>query len=205
MHRASSVAAQLDDRRSVLNLQARIAIGDLIFIRVPTPLFMQVADATDSWTNHVGVVIDQAGTVAESRFPLSGTTTLTRFARRSAAGRIAVGRLRRALTTTEQARIVMAARRRLGVVYDTGFNLHSRRQFCSRYAREVIGEATSEQLGQVERFADLLRAQPNAPLWFWTLWYFGRIPWNRQTVTPASVLRSPAIELMFDGYATTGS
>jgi hypothetical protein len=184
-------------------LAAEAAVGDLVFIRVPTPLFMQVADATGSWTNHVGVVIDHAGTVAESRFPLSGTTTLKRFLRRSANGRVAVGRLRRALSPAEQQRIAVAARRRAGVVYDTGFNLHSRRQFCSRFAREVIGEATAEHLGTIETFADLVRAQPDAPLWFWTLWYFGRIPWQRQTVTPASVLRSPAIELVFDGYVAT--
>lgn len=184
------------------DLLAQSAIGDLVFIRVRTPLFMQVADATGSWTNHVGVVIDNAGTVAESRFPLSSTTTLRRFIRRSAGGRVAVGRLRRALSPVECKRIAKAAHRRVGVVYDTGFNLDSRRQFCSRFACEVIGEATGERLGEVETFSELLDAQPGAPLWFWTLWYFGRIPWHRQTITPASVLRSPALECVFDGYAT---
>jgi hypothetical protein len=184
------------------DLLAQSATGDLVFIRVRTPLFMQVADATGSWTNHVGVVIDNAGTVAESRFPLSGTTTLKRFIRRSAGGRVAIGRLRRALSPLERKLIAMAARRRVGVVYDTGFNLDSRRQFCSRFACEVIGEATGERLGKVETFSELLDAQPGTPLWFWTLWYFGRIPWHRQTITPASVLRSPALERVLDGYAT---
>jgi hypothetical protein len=188
--------------RLVDDLLAQSAIGDLIFIRVRTPLFMQVADATGTWTNHVGIVIDHAGTVAESRFPLSGTTTLRRFIRRSAGGRVAVGRLRRALGPLEHKRIAKAARRRIGVVYDTGFNLDSRRQFCSRFACEVIGEATGERIGKVETFSELLDAQPGAPLWFWTLWYFGWIPWQRQTITPASVLRSPALERVFDGYAT---
>ena len=185
------------------DLAPQTAVGDLVFIRVRTPLFMQVADATGSWTNHVGVVIDNRGTVAESRFPLSGSTTLRRFVRRSAAGRVAIARLRRPLSPAQQRQIAVASRRRAGIVYDTGFNLHSRRQFCSRFAREVIGEATGEQLGTVESFSDLLAAQPDAPLWFWTLWYFGRIPWHRQTVTPASVLHSPALELVFDGYTTT--
>jgi hypothetical protein len=183
-------------------LVAQAAIGDLAFIRVRTPLFMQVADATGSWTNHVGVVTDNAGTVAESRFPLSGTTTLRRFTRRSAGGRIAIARMRRSLSPTEQKRIATAARRRAGIVYDTGFNLHSRRQFCSRFAREVIHEATGERVGTVETFADLLHAQPDARLWFWTLWYFGRIPWQRQTVTPASLLNSPQVEVVFDGTAS---
>jgi Permuted papain-like amidase enzyme, YaeF/YiiX, C92 family len=201
--KASSDPRSCIAHRCLNDLRAQCVVGDLVFIRVRTPLFMQVAEATGSWTNHVGVVIDNDGTIAESRFPLSGTTTLSRFVRQSAGGRVALARLRRPLQPAEQRRVAVAARRRTGVVYDTGFNLHSRRQFCSRYAREVIGEATGEQLGQVETFSDLLHAQPNAALWFWTLWYFGRIPWQRQTVTPASVLRSAAVELVFDGYATT--
>ena len=88
------------------------------------------------------------------------------------------------------------------MVYDTGFNLHSRRQFCSRYAREVLREATGTQVGQAQTFSDLLQQQPDAPLWFWRLWYFGRIPWNRQTVTPASLMHSPEVEIVFDGHAS---
>lgn len=187
--------------RLLPQLLEQVHIGDLVFIRVPTPLFMQVADATGTWTNHVGVVIDEAGTVAESRFPLSGATTLKRFVRRSSHGRVAVMRLRRPLASTERARIAASARRRMGIAYDTGFNLHSRRQFCSRYAREVMAEATGEELGTIESLADLLRAHPEAPLWFWQLWYFGRIPWNRQTITPVSLLHSPALQTVFDGHA----
>ncbi len=187
--------------RSLLQLLEQVHLGDLVFIRVPTPFFMQVADATGTWTNHVGVVIDEAGTVAESRFPLSGATTLKRFVGRSSRGRVAVMRLRRPLAPTERGRIAASARRRMGIVYDTGFNLHSRRQFCSRYAREVMAEATGEELGTIECLADLLRTRPEAPLWFWRLWYFGRIPWDRRTVTPASLLHSPALKTVFDGHA----
>lgn len=193
-------SATSTESRSGRDLVAQTAIGDLVFIRVRTPAFMQVADATGSWTNHVGVVIDGAGTIAESRFPLSGLTTLPRFARRSARGRIAIARLRRGLRIHEQHHLAVAAHRRIGIVYDTGFNMTSRGQFCSRFAREVIAEATGEQIGQEQCFADLLRAQPNAPLWFWTLWFLGQIPWHRKTVTPVSLLQSPAVELVFDGH-----
>lgn len=185
----------------IQQLAEQLQVGDLVFIRVRTPAFMQVADATGSWTNHVGVVIDSVGTIAESRFPLSGTTSLRRFVRRSAGGRVAVGRLRRPLDGREQQRIGAAARRRNWVFYDTGFDLASRRQFCSRFAREVVQEVTGEVVGDVETFGDLLRAQPSAPLWFWQLWYFGRIPWQRRTVTPVSVLRSSTIVTVFDGRA----
>ena len=155
----------------IQQLAEQLQVGDLVFIRVRTPVFMQVADATGTWTNHVGVVIDEAGTIAESRFPLSGTTSFRRFVRRSAGSRVAVSRLRRALSVSERSRIGMAARERAGIIYDTGFNLGSRRQFCSRYAREVIHEATGEVVGSVETFAELLRARPTAPLWFWRVWY----------------------------------
>jgi len=79
--------------------------------------------------------------------------------------------------------------------------LHSRREFCSRYAREVLAEATGYTVGEVETFAHLLASRPDANQTFWKFWYFGRIPWNRETVTPASLLRSPEIQPVFDGIA----
>jgi hypothetical protein len=187
--------------QAVSRLAKELKIGDLVFIRVPTPLFMQVAEATGSWTNHVGIVIDKAGTIAESRVPLSSTTSRRRFVRRSSDRRVTVARLRRPLSRLERQRVIAAARRRTGVLYDTGFNIHSRRQFCSRFVREVIQEATGDEIGTVERFDDLLRSRPDAPRWFWKLWYFGRIPWDRQTITPASLLRSTALAHVFDGQA----
>ena len=91
-----------------------------------------------------------------------------------------------------------AAVRRMGTLYDTGFNVNSRRQFCSRFVREVIQEATDIQIGEVETFAMLLRRNSDPRLAFWRLWYFGRIPWQRCTVTPASLLRSPLMHIVFD-------
>jgi len=190
---------------SLHSLASRLADGDLVFIRIPFRLFLKVATATGSWTNHVGVVIDTQGgepLIAESRFPFSRTTTLSRFVGRSENGRVAVSRLETALTPAQRQQLVSAALGRLGILYDTGFDLHSRGQFCSRYAREVLAEATGVQLGEVETFADLLSHRPRTELGFWRLWYFGRIPWRRQTITPASLLRSPALRTVFDGVAT---
>ncbi len=184
------------------SLAPDLRIGDVVFIRVPARPFREIADATDSWTNHVGIVTDVSGTepmVAESRFPLSGTTTLARFAARSEQGRLAVARLDAPLSVEERIRIPAAAARRSGVFYDTGFNLHSNRQFCSRFVREVIAEATGRHVGEVQTFAALFEQRPGAHLGFWRAWYFGRIPWQRETVTPASMLRSPELALMFDG------
>ncbi len=92
--------------------------------------------------------------------------------------------------------------RRIGVVYDTGFNLASRRQFCSRFVREVVREVVCEAtrivLGDVETFDTLLHRNPDHPLGFWRIWYFGRIPWHRRTVTPASILDSGALRVVMD-------
>jgi len=110
-----------------------------------------------------------------------------------------VARLQDPLDSRQRNRIAAAARRRSGVLYDTGFDLHSRRQFCSRYVREVLMEATGTAVGDVESFFSLLARNPDADLRFWRLWYFGRIPWSRQTVTPASLLASPRLRTVFDG------
>ena len=184
-------------------LAPTLKVGDVVFIRVAARPFREVAAATDSWTNHVGIVIDTAGEdplIAESTFPLSRTSKLSKFVARSEGGRLAIARLR-ALAPEQQPQIIAAAERRTGVFYDTGFDLHSRRQFCSRYVREVIAEATGIQVGEVETFAGLLSRKPHTDLGFWRVWYFGQIPWQRETVTPASLLRSPELLPLFDGIA----
>ncbi len=115
---------------------------------------------------------------------------------------MAIARLRTPLTPQQQIRLLEAVRERSGVWYDTGFNLHSRRQFCSRFVREVLAHAAGVEVGEVESFAQLFARQPNAALGFWRLWYFGRIPWVRQTVTPASLLRSSALQVAYDGQVS---
>ncbi|UZE15466.1 YebB family permuted papain-like enzyme [Pseudomonas sp. B21-054] len=178
-----------------------LQIGDIVFIRVTARPFLEVASATNSWTNHVGVVVDDRGAeplIAESTFPLARTTPLTQFLKRSEQGRCAVARLALPLTDTQREALQAAVGDRLGTFYDTGFNIHSPRQFCSRFVREVIDEATNIQLGKVETFATLLQDNADPKLNFWRLWYFGRIPWQRHTVTPASLLRSPDVRVIFD-------
>jgi hypothetical protein len=182
----------------------QLEVGDVVFIRIPKLPFIKVADTTSSWTNHVGVVIDVSGAepvIAESRVPLSGSTTWARFVKRSDAGRVAITRLPVALDKQQQARLKQAVAVRQVIWYDTGFDLHSNRQFCSRYVREVLHEAAGVQLGEVENFSTLLNRNPQADQRFWHVWYFGKIPWRRETVTPASLLRDGRMQLVFDGNA----
>jgi hypothetical protein len=175
-------------------MHTALRIGDVVFIRVTARPFLEVASATRSWTNHVGIVVDVSdcdARIAESTFPLSRITPLSRFIARSEHGRFAVRRLDAPLTRVQEQALIAAARRRLRVFYDTGFDLHSRRQFCSRFVREVLEEATGVRVGETETFEALLASHPAHPLGFWRCWYFGRIPWQRVTVTPASLLHSP--------------
>jgi hypothetical protein len=191
-------------RAATAALGRSLAVGDIVFIRIGAYPFRKVAEATGSWTNHVGIVLDVSGPeplVGESRFPFSGASPLSRFVARSAGGRVAVMRLPEPLTQAQRAGLAAAAARRAGVLYDTGFDLHSRRQFCSRYVREVLLEGAGVEVGRVEDFRTLLVQAPDADLGFWRAWYFGSIPWQRETVTPASVLHTPGLATVFDGVA----
>jgi len=189
-------------------IEGALRIGDLVFTRIAWSPFRQIADVTGTWTNHVGIVVGlgRAGAVvAESRVPISCRTRFARFVRRSGQRRVAVLRLPRSLSQQEVEQLHRAAARRLGRFYDTGFDLRSRRQFCSRFVREVLLEATDENLGEVVTFADLLARNPEADLRLWKAWYFGRIPWKRTTITPASLYRSPALKVVFDGEVRADS
>jgi len=189
----------------VRDLAGQLKVGDVIFINVSALPFQKISHATESWTNHVGVVVDTDGnepTIAESRFPLSGTTTLSRFIKRSKGNRVAISRLHSPLTCAQQANVVNAARSRTKIFYDTGFNLHSKRQFCSRFVREVLNEATGIAVGEIENLETIFERNPKTDLKFWGLWYFGNIPWQRETVTPASLLHCHHLKPVFDGIAT---
>ena len=199
---SSSTPSRRPDGRAKETRLPDLRIGDVVFIRIGAAPFRQVAAATGSWTNHVGVVVgrdDGRTVIGESRFPISGTTSLSRFVARSERRRVAVARLKMPLSPSQHASLAAAARARNGILYDTGFDLHSRRQFCSRYVHEVLHEATGVRVGEARTFRELLAEQPGADLAFWRAWYFGLIPWNRRTVTPASLLASPSLEVVFDG------
>lgn len=196
--------APLADEIKLDDLAKQLQVGDVVFIRIPHAPFTKVADSTKSWTNHVGIVSDVSGKepqIAESRVPVSGETTLSKFVQRSDKGRVAITRLETSLDAQQQRRLKQAVSARSGILYDTGFDLHSKRQFCSRYVREVLVEAAGVKLGEVESFATLLKKNPQSDQGFWKAWYFGRIPWQRETVTPASLLRDGRLHPVFDGYA----
>lgn len=187
-------------------LAAKIQIGDIVFIHVSPLPFEKVSQATQSWVNHVGIVVaiaDGMPVVAESKFPFSKKTSLDQFIARSSQQRVAVSRLRQleeqGLNKTQQGKLNQAVNARMGIFYDAGFNLHSQRQFCSRFVREVLYASTGITLGEVTTFTELFGKNPNTDLTFWQFWFFGQIPWDRQTVTPASEYQDLKTVRIFDG------
>jgi hypothetical protein len=173
-----------------------LKVGDVVFIRIPVGLFLKVAEASNSWSNHVGIIVGHDGTdwvVAESCVPWVRRRRFRDFVARSAEGHFIVRRLDRALTDSEQEKLRAAADRRMGLLYHTGFAFRSKRQFCSKFVYEVLAEACGEEIGEIETFATLLARNPQTSLRFWRVWYFGRIPWQRETITPDSLLRSPRL------------
>ncbi len=199
----TSVEAVPSAHETIDQLGKNLKVGDVVFIHVSPLPFEKVSAVTRSWVNHVGIVADVSGkepVIAESTFPFSRATTLSRFTERSKQGRVAVARLDKPLTEQQSREIRRASSKRLGIFYDTGFNLNSGRQFCSRFVREVLAEATGVTVGDIETFKTLLDGNPDTDIAFWRAWYLGNIPWERQTVTPASLIRSAHLSMVFDGF-----
>jgi hypothetical protein len=111
--------------------------------------------------------------------------------KRSANGRFEVRRLNRPLDSHEIDSLRSKARSDHGRLYCLGFNLDSRKLFCSKHVFRAYQEIGIE-VGRVQSFRELLEVNPTSScLNFWRVWFFGFIPWNRKTVTPASQLDDP--------------
>lgn len=174
-------------------------VGDIVFTTIGTRLFGQISEASQCWCNHVGIIIGHDGSdylVAESRVPLSTTTTLTRFIARSACHRFAIKRLKGGLDESQKKALIEQVPSRLHKLYHTGFNYDSSRQFFSKFVFDIYKHALSINVGDIESFSKLLSVNPNAKLTFWKFWFLGSIPWERKTVTPASLWHHPNLVLI---------
>jgi hypothetical protein len=85
--------------------------------------------------------------------------------------------------------------------YSLGFDLESKKTFCSKFVHDAVYEATRQSIGEVETFDQLLHRNPGAPLQFWRAWFLGFIPWQRTTITPASELASPLLRVVIENNA----
>lgn len=182
-------------------ISSRLQDGDLIFMRERNPIFDWVAETTDSWETHVGILFlkpDGTWQVAESRFPFSKHTSLKRFIARAADGRFLVSRCRKELNEEEKLRLRREVQTRMGRFYDLGFNYDSRLMYCSKLVFDAYRDATGRQVGEVTTFRQLFARNPRAPMRFWRAWFFGRIPWDRRCVTTTSELQSASISTVYD-------
>ncbi|MBN6361419.1 YebB family permuted papain-like enzyme [Providencia huaxiensis] len=186
-----------------INYPHEYEVGDVVFTSIGTELFRQIASASLCWSNHVGMIVGHNGEdylIAESRVPLSTTTTLSRFIARSSDKRYSVHRFTHTLTNEQKSALISEVPARLNKFYHTGFNYESSRQFCSKFVFDIYQSALSVQIGELETFKELLTKNPNAKLNFWKLWFIGQIPWERKTVTPASLWHHPELSLIYRSH-----
>lgn len=171
-----------------------VAEGDLVFLGIPFFLFKRVAESSNSWTSHVGIVLkDDQGrwVVSESKVPIAVESPLEEYLGRAANGQFEIRRLARPLSEREVLKLRETARSNRGRLYATGFNLESKKLFCSKHVYETY-ESIGVEVGRVQTFEELLAENPDSKsVGFWRAWFFGFIPWKRKTVTPASQLNDP--------------
>lgn len=174
--------------------------GDIIFISIGFYPFTQVAHGTGSWCSHVGFVVreDNQWYVLESAVPFVKKTPLRKFIQRTANYDLAVRRLPRNLSEHDIDALKASANKQMGRLYHTGFKFESKRQFCSKFVHQIFAEALSVKLGRVQTLKELIDENPQANLSFWKTWYFGRIPWERKTITPNSQLKDPQLVTVLD-------
>lgn len=170
--------------------EATVREGDLIFLDMPNILFRRVAMATQSWTSHVGIVFQEADgrwIVAEGVIPSSRETPLCSFLKKSSRYKFEVRRLNRALDISEIAKMRNTSDSLLGKAYDLGFNIDSKKMFCSKFVY-LVYRSVGIEAGEIQSFQYLIAQNPQDSLTFWTFWFLGKIPSDRRTITPASQL-----------------
>lgn len=175
--------------------------GDILFTSIPNFLYRRVAQVSGSPTSHVGIAFydpDFGWLVAESAVPTVRYTPIANFISRSDKGWLVVRRISGGLSSDQLESLRKECDARMGKLYHLGFHFSSSRQFCSKFVYETYLAALGIEIGALESFQTLLNSQPNTPLLFWRLWFLGKIPWTRLTITPASQLRSDKLETIWE-------
>jgi hypothetical protein len=182
------------------SLEPKLKSGDLIFLSIDNIFFENVAKATNTWVNHVGIAF-QSGDgwkVQESRVPFSTTADFCDYIGRAGKGQVAILRLKGERLNSQQLEALwQATENRMGVLYHQGFDLDSSRQFCSKFVYEVFLEALGVELGEIQTFKQILDENPDGSLKFWKWWFLGDIPWERRTITPKSQLIDSDLETIW--------
>lgn len=177
-----------------------IDAGDVVFISNHNLLFRRVESDTKTWTSHVGVAFKNdldKWVVYESTWPKSKITPLCEFLARSFEDRIEIKRFSTPLTSSQLRVMKMAATRQLGLSYDQGFDYSdSKTSFCSKYVYNTY-LAAQIQMGNLQTFQQVFDENPEMDLSFWKFWFFGKIPYDRVTISPAIQIRDLKFHSVF--------
>lgn len=167
-----------------------LKIGDVVFIHIPFPPFCNISKNTGCWANHVGVVYDIKNNgdviIAESKIPTVAKTRLPLFLLKAKNKEMRVYRCHE-LNSEEIVKIQVAIDKYIGIKYDLGFDYDSNKMYCSKFVKTVIGESLGVDIGEKETLKEIFSNNSTVSLMFWKLWFVGKIPWSRSTVTPKSV------------------
>lgn len=189
------------------DVRAAVAPGDVIFTAINRYPFSMVAEATNTWTSHVGVVLpDTDGhlVVYESTFPRSKKTSICDFIGRSDNDRVAVRRLKnRDFSSFEIARMKYEAENRLGMFYNRLFRYKRQSTtFCSKFVYQVYLNALGIEIGKLQTFQEVLDAYKGSNreelLKRFQRYFVIAIPWEEYTITPAIQLEDPKLETVFE-------
>ena len=180
-------------------VKSKICEGDIIFISIDSFLYRQVAKGTGSWTSHVGFIVreDDEWYVMESAVPKVTRCPLRKFLARTVDNEVSIMRVKEGLSPQQVQRLKTTALERMGQFYHLGFKFDSQRQFCSKFVYLTFKEALGIEIGKVQTLEILLEENPQASVSFWRCWFFGLIPWQRKTITPASQLLDPKLRAVF--------
>ncbi len=164
--------------------------GDVVYISNHNYLFRQVEKDTMTWASHVGIAFkdpkNKDWMVYESTWPKSKLTPICDFLARSFEEKLEIKRLNRKLIPAEIRVMKMAATNMFGLSYDQGFDyVDAKTSFCSKYVFKTF-QTININVGVLETFQSLLDKNPSMDLTFWKAWFFGSIPYERLTITPAS-------------------
>lgn len=186
---ALSFSAQAKKAESCPLKQVDLKVGDIVFIEVSSYVFQRVSVAQGGWMNHVGIIVEENGElkVAESTVPWVKIGDICTYNERSKNLRFEVKRVYQELMMAEEKALYLLAKDLKRTLYDTGFDYESSRQYCSKFVRHLVAEIMGVDLGQKQKLSELYKDQDDSELAFWKVWYGGKIPWERVTVTPKSL------------------
>jgi Permuted papain-like amidase enzyme, YaeF/YiiX, C92 family len=183
-----------------LDAQKYIAEGDVVFTSNHNYLFRRVERDTLTWTSHVGVAFKndlEEWVIYESTWPKSKITPLCEFMQRSYEDRVEIKRFSTDLAASQIRIMKMAATRQLDLSYDQGFDYEDdKKSFCSKFVYKTY-QAVSIEMGSLHTFQQVFDENPDIDLSFWKTWFFGRIPYERVTISPAQQIRDGKFRSVF--------